>query len=445
MNLNGTKRDNPKFDETLQFLDGLINSGIKLGLESTSNFLACIGNPHEETRFVHVAGTNGKGSVCTLLAAAFKACGLRTGFFSSPHLVNLRERLRVDGVPITEEEFAELATEMRERGRAVFHAEQPPTFFEFMTVLGFLFFARKKCDIAVMEVGMGGRLDSTNVLTPLLAVITSIGMDHVVPLGGTLESIAGEKAGIIKPGIPVIIDDQLPAAKAVLERIAAERNAPLTAGGVDFAGVSCTCDPVSMRQQNTIRVGDRTWELDTALTGPHQLRNTSVAWAAVCRLQKALNLDLEAAREGFRRATWPSRLQLLPDGILLDAAHNPDAMDIIVGHLRDVYPKRRWNLLFGCLKNKEWQAMLRLLAPLCASVNVVAFDHKRLQPPAETAAFLRGEFPGLTVNTFPDPLSGLQEIRRLGQGLILGSLYLAGEILNDYYHGEPVPVEDDTE
>ncbi len=441
MNLNGTERTDPAFDETMDFLDGLISYGIKLGLDSTRNFLDLVGNPQHGMRFIHVAGTNGKGSVCALLSGALKACGLRVGLFSSPHLVSLRERLRVNGEPISEADFAALSTQMRKDGASVFSSEQGPTFFEFMTVLGFLFFRQQNCDVVVMEVGMGGRLDSTNVLDPMLSVITSIGMDHVEPLGGTLEAIAGEKAGIIKEGRPVIIDHQDPSVTAVLRGIAAERNAPLTEGGIDFNGISYETNPVTLQQGNMVRYQGDDRLLNTHLAGPHQLDNTALAWAVVNQLKNDLGLDLNAAAEGMSKIHWVSRMDLLPDGILLDAAHNPEAMRTIVGELQKLYPGKRWHLMFGCLSNKEWQEMLTTLAPICASAALVAFDHWRLEPPANLQSFLAEQAPDLPTVVCANAQAGLKRVRELGNGLILGSLYLAGEVLHGYYHGKPVPIE----
>ena len=432
-----------EYAEALDFLEGLIKSGIKLGLDNTRKLLEAVGNPHDELRFIHVAGTNGKGSVCTLLAAALHGCGYRTGFFSSPHLVNVRERVRVDGQAISETEFAELTFELRDRAASRFHPDQPYTFFEFMAALAFLYFRRRDCEIVVAEVGMGGRLDATNVITPLISVITSIGLDHTKPLGKTLAAIAGEKAGIIKPHVPVVFSAQPPEVLARLRETAAEQNAPILESGREFAALDWRCNPKQLEQVNTVSFHGQRRTLTTRLVGPHQFENAAVAWATLCQLpETGLKLDLDRAATGMACARWPARLQLLADDILLDAAHNPAGVRALTATLRKFFPGKRWHLLFGVLEDKDWREMLGLLTPLCASLSLAPIDHPRGEPPANLREFVAANWPELPVAICADAGAGLETLRRRGAGLIAGSLYLAGEVLDHYCHGAPVPIEE---
>ena len=441
MNIESATARDPAYRAALAYLETLVAAGIKLGLDRTRTLLAAVGNPHEGLRFVHVTGTNGKGSVCALLASACQACGRRTALYTSPHLVSLRERFRVNGVPISEAEFAALTAEVRERTATALAPGDLPTFFEFTTAVGFLWFQRQRCDVGIIEVGMGGRLDSTNVITPLLSIITSIGLEHTAELGPTVAAIAGEKAGIIKPGVPVITAVQVPEARAVVMRVATERQAPVLEAGRDFAGLARRSNARTWQQTNTIRWGDQRHQVTTSLLGEHQLGNTSLAWAAVCQLREALGLDLRRAAAGMRRTRWPARFERLPDGLLLDGAHNPHGMAMAVGLLRELAPDRRWHVMFGALQTKDWRQVLRELVPVCASLTVAPVANPKAEDPERIAAFVREAWPELPVATCADVGAGLATLRERGHGLVIGSLYLAGEVLSSYTGGEPVNVE----
>lgn len=433
------------YADALRFHDELTRSGMKLGLDNTYRLLAAVGDPHRQLRCIHVAGTNGKGSVCALLTGALVAAGLRTGLTISPHLANVRERFQVDGVAISEAEFTALTAEMVERAAALFAPERghTPTYFEFATVLAFLYFVRRQVDVAVVEVGLGGRLDSTNVITPLVSVITTIDLDHMHFLGDTRAAIAGEKAGIIKPGVPVVCGEADAEPLGPITAVAAAQHAPLHRVGVDFAGVDCADVSRSdaFLQRNTVRWQGTTRTCTTRLLGRHQLNNLAVAHATLhVAAAQGLPLDLERAAAGFSTVVWPGRLQLMPDGVVIDGSHNAAGMRPTAQTLQARYPGRRYTVLFGALQGKTWQGMLDALAPIVDRIHLVRVPNDRAEDPVVERAYLEQHWPGLYASTVPTPRAGLALLRASGCGLVTGSLYLAGDILGIYYDGQPAPL-----
>jgi dihydrofolate synthase/folylpolyglutamate synthase len=432
------------FAAALAFAGTLIDRGMKLGLENTRRLLAAVGDPQRELRFIHVAGTNGKGSVCALLTAALQAHGWRVGLFTSPHLVSPRERIRIGGQSISEADFTALTAELRERARDHFEGAEPmrPTYFEFMTALSLLYYARQRVDYVVFEVGMGGRLDSTNVITPLLSVITNIDFDHMQYLGHTLTAIAGEKAGIIKPGVPVVIGERKPEPLARLLAEAETQRAPVCRLGADFEAVDCRLEATAdgaWRQLNHLRWQGRELELPTRLIGRYQLPNVAVAYAALQVLRQAgLPLREETLRAGLADAQWPARMQRLPDGLLIDSAHNPAGMAETVASLQTLCPGRRFHVLLGMLSDKAWQESVALLVPIAASLRVCRIGQPRSESPWVIKRYVRQHWPELPVQVVRSVPSGLRQLRRAGDGLIVGSIYFAGEIFDTYQPGQPV-------
>ena len=430
------------YPEALAVVDSTITKGIKLGLENTERLLAALGHPHRGLRCLHVAGTNGKGSICALLASTLTAAGYRTGLNTSPHLVNVRERVRVDGVSIPVPDFCECVAELQDAIRRI-QQEQPEfaaTHFEFVTVLALLYFAKVKTDFAVIEVGMGGRLDSTNVITPLVSVICTIDFDHTRALGTTLSAIAGEKAGIIKPGVPVICGDRQPEVVERVSAVAAERGAPLWRLGVDFDALGYQPAGVfpHLRQQQHLRWRTRRFSLETRLLGGHQNTNAAIAAASLGGLRETgVPLPDTALADGFARAVWPARLQILPDGLLLDGAHNAGGMAALRQALAEFFPGRRWTVMFGVMQDKAWRAMLDNVAAFARQVYVVPVKNARAAPPEVLLDYARKRWPGLRIAACDDVASGMQRLRQEGAGLVAGSLYLAGEVLAEYTRGEP--------
>ena len=323
----------------------------KPGLENTLRLMAQVGNPHEKLRAIHVAGTNGKGSTSHLIAAALQASGLRVGLFTSPHLVSLTERIRINGVPIDEAEVAAFITEHK-----AFLDELQPSFFETMTALGFWYFVQQKVDIAVVEVGLGGRLDSTNVLTPVLSVITNIGLDHTEFLGNTLQKIAREKAGIIKPGVPCVIGETHPLTMNVFLERAQEC-------GILGEGLETTdcriwfADQCGYMQRCRLREAP-----ECELKGNYQEHNKQTAFVAL----RVLNIPYAAIREGFAKVCTMTglrgRWEVLSERPLTicDTGHNSHGLQYVARQLKELTNPLIW-LVFGQVNDKDTDVVMRLM------------------------------------------------------------------------------------
>lgn len=411
-------------EEPFVWLTSLQSFGIKLGLAQVEELLAAVGHPERRLRFVHLAGTNGKGSVGALLAAGCTHAGLRTGFYTSPHLISVTERFRIDGKAIPEAKLAELIQRLRPAAERMAEAGRCPTYFEVTTVLAALHFADRGVDLVIWETGMGGRFDATNVITPLVSVITGIGLDHLAHLGATEAAIAGEKAGIIKAGVPVFRGPMSREACAVIDAAARAQQAPLTP--VEEACVLRSGDSGGRRQ-----VSWQGTEFILTLPGTMQLRNAALAAAVVGYLATTLGFSREVALAGFARARWPARRQRLADGTLIDGAHNPPAVVDLAAELAQEFPGERFTLVFGCLADKDAGTMLSALVPLVAAawfVPVPGSGRAAADPATLAAVWARlGGVPA-TVADLETALAAPTPFRRL----VAGSLYLAGAALARY-------------
>ena len=337
-----------------------------------------------------MAGTKGKGSVAALCASALRAAGYKTGLYTSPHLLDFCERIQVDGQSIPHEQLAALVEEIKP---AVGRIPKLTT-FELTTALGFLYFARhtvpaslrEKVDAAVIEVGLGGRLDATNVITPRVSVITSLSYDHTAVLGDTLTLIAGEKAGIIKPGIPVVSSPQREEALRVLEKVAAERGCEMTLVGrdVSYQALTHSLDGQEFSVQSSVFSEQRSVALHIPLLGAHQVENAATAYAAL----KASGLDVldEAIAKGFAAVRWPGRFEIVRrenPTIILDSAHNQDSFEKLAVALETYFPGRKVTLIFGVSEDKHLAAMLTAIRPLLARVIATRADHPRALEPGK--------------------------------------------------------------
>ena len=397
------------YAEAIQFLYGLRLFGAKFGLENTRQLAALAGNPQEQLCFIHVAGTNGKGSTCAMLESIYRTAGLRVGLFTSPHLVSFRERIQVNRELIGEAEVVLLVEQMQLR-LATFPVAYHPTFFEVVTVMALRYFAEQKCDLAIWETGLGGRLDATNVVTPLASVITNVGLDHQQWLGDTLAEIAAEKAGIIKPGIPAVTATRAPEALAVIELAARQNRSPLT---------KITCQQAS-------RVAP------PALIGEHQQLNAALAVATVEWLQSTIPITGQQVQSGLANVNWPGRFQVIPKSegkaLVLDGAHNPDGIESLATALRSNFPNIRPTLIVGMLADKDWRIMCKLIARFAGRVLAVPVSSNRGASPTDLAAVF-GEFLPRATETC-DSLSGaLLKTESDSLVVIAGSLYLVGEAL----------------
>lgn len=370
----------------------------RLGLERIRELLERLGRPQDRLKFVHVAGTNGKGSTCAYLASILGAAGYRTGMFTSPYIERFEERIRVDGVMISPDELRDVTLAVREHAEAM--AEETgdhPTEFELMTAVALEHFARCGCDIVVLEVGLGGRLDSTNVIdAPEACVIARIGLDHTALLGNTLAAIAGEKAGIIKEGSAVVSWPQEPEAMAVIEHAAAEHGcelrmpdfAQLEEGAVKWEDGASPFRPFSYKEWADLRMG---------ILGSYQPQNATVALEAVDVLRgRGWRIPDEAVRAGVAQTRWPGRFEIVeggssPDGfaIVVDGGHNPQGARALADSLAEVFPGRKPVFVIGVLEDKDYPRMLEDVLPLGSAFVCVTPDNPRALPAHKLARAIR--------------------------------------------------------
>lgn len=411
------------YAEALKYIEGVSWLGVRPGLERVRALLERLGEPQRELKFVHVAGTNGKGSASALMAAALTASGYKTGLYTSPHLLRFNERMRLDGEEIGDGELAELIGGLAEAARGL---EEPCTEFELVTAAALLWFARRRADIVVLETGMGGRLDATNVIPrPECAVIMNIGLDHTAVLGDTVEAIASEKAGIFKGGAAVSYAQE-PGVAAVLRAAAARTGTELR-----FADFSLI-EPLgsSLEGQNFRFAGG---EYSIRLLGRHQLRNAATALTALAALrERGWVLPEEAVRRGFAGAAWPARFELVSRSPLfvVDGGHNPQCVRATAGAIREYMPGGRCVLLMGVLADKDWRGMLDILAPVAEGFVCATPDSERALPAGELAAELRRR--GLRAEDGGEIPRAVERARELagpaGAVCSVGSLYMAGAV-----------------
>jgi len=386
------------YSEAIDWLYELRLLGSKLGLENPRQLAAIAGNPHQSLNIIHVAGTNGKGSVCAMLESIYRTAGFKTGLFTSPHLVSFRERIQVNRAPIPEAEVVRL-TECIQALLRQFPAEQPPTFFEVVTVMALEHFTRERCEIVLLETGLGGRLDATNIVTPIATVITPIALDHQQYLGETLAQIAAEKAGIIKQGIPALSAPQPSEAQAVLEQT----------GEINFVDA----------------------EHLTALAGKHQRQNAALAAATVEALQTTLPVKNESIKTGLANVQWPARGQVFEhDGrkLMLDAVHNPASAKALRAVLGELHSGKQPTLVLGVLADKNWERMIEILAPVAGRIVCVPVSSERTLPPDELAEACRQQT-DCEVVAESSLKNGLAAVAEDDFVLITGSNYLLGEAM----------------
>ena len=357
------------YPDSVQFLYALGNEmkTAKLGLDRIRAVLAALGNPEKAYRIVHVAGTNGKGSTSAMVAAGLRAAGVRTGLFTSPHLVEPTERIQIDGIPVSQAQFSRAFDVVHQAAESL-DLDAHPSYFETVAAMAFWLFRELNVKTAVIEVGLGGRLDATNIVDPALTVITPIDMDHQIFLGDTIESIAAEKAGILKPGVPAVFARQRPDVQAVLDAKAAELGISVKRAA-DF----------EIRDLEIDARGSRFSGIECPLAGEHQVDNAITA---------ALALEtLGVSPKGISETSWPGRLEHIspnPD-ILLDGAHNPAGVRSLIRYLERFYPDRKRWIIFGAMRDKAVAEMGTLLFPLADELILTAADSPRSMPPEELA------------------------------------------------------------
>jgi dihydrofolate synthase/folylpolyglutamate synthase len=416
------------YPDSVRFLYSLGNEvkTAKYGLERITTLLAALGNPELLPRIVHVAGTNGKGSTCAMIESGLRAAGLRTGLFTSPHLVEPTERIRIDGSPVSDALFTtafdqvhRCAEELLDGGTIDFH----PTYFETVTAMAFLLFQAMKTEATVLEVGLGGRLDATNVVRPELCVITPVDFDHEALLGKSLEAIAGEKAGILKPGVPAVFAAQRPEAQQILDRCAAG-----LAIDVTWAAEKWTVENLeySARGSTFTAHDGRTMRIECPLAGAHQAGNALVAMAALDRLGVATS----AIERGIAAARWPGRLDHVAQSpeIILDGAHNPAGARALADYIERFYSGSHVVLVYGAMRDKAVEEMTGILFPHADEIIATAPRQSRAVDPATIQGF--SDHP--KVRNAPDLAAALRMARSGPTDRVIfitGSLFLVGEAM----------------
>lgn len=418
-------------DDPGAWLFGRTTGGIRFGLERTMELLAGAGNPHRRFRALHVGGTNGKGSVSALCESVLRTGhpGLRIGLYTSPHLVSFTERIRVDGRPISVQALADAEARLRPEVERL-----GATFFEATTALAFLCFAEAGVDVAVIEVGLGGRLDSTNVIEPMATAVTNVAIDHVEYLGGTLEEIAWEKGGIFKPGVPAVIGETAPGPRDVLRRRADEAGAPRVEVDADAAVSSVRLSLEGTR----FRLHSASWgarEVRIPLIGAHQARNAAVAAELLAALPADVRPSWEAVEAGFAAVRWAGRMQVERQRgatWILDVAHNPAGVAALTASLDAIDLPRPLVLIAAILSDKEWDAMLPpLLARADAAILTVADSapEARRWDPEQAARALDAPIPVRVIPRLEDALMRAETLAPYGTLLVTGSVHTVGDAL----------------
>ena len=387
-----------KYQETLDYLYSYIDFSLqktsryspeRFDLDRMREFMAALGNPQNEYKILHIAGTKGKGSVAALCASAIQQSGLKAGLYTSPHLQDYAERIQVDGIPIPHVDLSALVEEIK----PIITASPEITTFEITTALAFIYFARCEVSTAVFEVGLGGRLDATNVCMPEVTVITSISYDHTYLLGETLAEIAAEKAGIIKPGIQVVVSSQMDEARETILRIADERKSPVIEIGEDYlyrpldkslSGQSLAVWQASKSEQDGAPI-----QLTIPLLGDHQLENAATAFAALKVAQKnEIEITDIGIQQGFQTVQWPGRFEILRQvpPLIIDSAHNRDSAHKLRKVLQDYYPGQKVVLVFGASEDKDITGMLTELQPCIGQIVATKSTHPRAAEPEALVA-----------------------------------------------------------
>lgn len=415
----------------IKYLQSLEKFGIHLGLERITYLLNKLGDPHLKFKSIHIAGTNGKGSTAAMIASILKEAGYKVGLYTSPHLLDYRERIKINGKDISEEDFNkglelvkniacwtksptyagdEESVPSNCVGGTLSAAKHQPTVFEALTAVAFWYFAKKKVDCAVVEVGMGGRLDATNVVTPLVSVITNIDYEHTEILGKTLSKIAYEKAGIIKPGVPVVTAENKTEPLKVIEKICRKKNASL------------------FEVRSWVKGKEASLEVRSGLLGRHQRVNTLCTLLAI--LLADIKVTKSSIREGLRKVSWLGRFQIISKKplIILDGAHNPAGAKVLRVTIEELYPQQKFTLIFGAQEDKDYLKMLKILAPVCSRIILTQSSHKEAALPEDLAVCLDKQ--GISYISSRNTREALEQINGDEKVLITGSLYLVADALS---------------
>ena len=419
------------YSEALDYIHSLYWRGKKSGLEKTKELLDLCGHPERELRCIHIAGTNGKGSTAAMLDSICRCAGMKTGLYTSPYIVRYNERIQADGQQIPDDTLARLTEYL---AGLVELMEVPPSEFEFGTVLAFLYFKEQKCELVILETGLGGTFDSTNVVEhPLMCIITALGLDHTAQLGNTMKEIAEAKAGIIKPGVPVVFYGENRDGEPVVQERCKLCNASIampvfTKIVSERGGTVFECQTFSYKG----------WEhTELSLPGLYQQKNAAVVLEAVEQLRmQGIVISDEAVRKGLRTVHWQARLEVLHEEPLLlaDGSHNPQGMQATVESLKHYFPDRKLNFIFGAMADKELDVMIPMFLPLAKKVYITAPSMPRAMKPEELLAVCKEYCSESETPEFVVCSQVAEAISLAGQEekdeiiVAIGSLYLVGEI-----------------
>ncbi len=413
------------YSQALEYIHSVSWLGSKPGLTRTRTLLSLMGNPQDALKFVHVAGTNGKGSTCAMLASVLKSAGYKTGLYTSPYILRFNERMQINGTEISDGELAEITEYVKSFAEKM---EDTPTEFELVTAIGFEYFYRNACDVVVLEVGMGGELDSTNIIkTPLLAIITELALDHTAVLGSSLEEIAKAKAGIIKEGASVLSADNTEEGAAVIEKTCAALGCSRFRPNYDFVTEKkCTCFGISFSYCGS--------EYKVPLCGSYQFRNAATVLKAVEILNGVgFSINVEAVREGLENVVWRARFEVLrlDPSFVYDGGHNPQGVAAAIAGYAETFGAIKPIVLIGLMADKDYETELEMLVPFAESFVAVKPDNSRAMSAHALAEEIRRA--GGNATFAETVVDGVETAVRIAAGkrpvLALGSLYMYGEVL----------------
>jgi dihydrofolate synthase/folylpolyglutamate synthase len=411
------------YPAAIDYLYELRSRGTKLGLENTRRLAEKCGNPQARLQFIHVAGTNGKGSTCALLESIYRGAGLKTGLFTSPHLVSFRERIQVDRQALSEDEVIHYVHDIKNRIESL-GGQHRPTFFEAVMVMAMNYFADKSCDIVILETGLGGRLDATNIITPVASVITNVQLDHQQWLGETVQQIAGEKAGIIKRGIPVFTAASRELIESVFRPEAERLKCPL----IEVSGASQVASACTI--------------LKNSIPGAHQQRNAALVTEVARGLNSVFPVSESQIQTGLSNVSWPGRGQVLHTKahgtIVLDGAHNPDSAIALRLSLKENFGDHRIKFILGLFRDKNWLSICRELAACADSFILVPVPSERNLKAPDFFKQMKDHLPEIRTDACSSIEEAFQEIASDELTVVAGSFRLVGEVLS-FLSPEQIP------
>lgn len=431
------------YEESHEYLDSLLVFGIKLGLENMQALCNLLDNPQNDLKFIHVAGTNGKGSCCAMLAAALKKSNLKVGFYSSPFLYRFTERWRINGFEVSEDQVSEAISEIAAlEPELIKITGVRPTYFEVLTAAALLIFKSAAIDVVVWETGMGGRLDATNIVEPLVSLITNIELDHTQYLGDTLDKIAAEKGGIVKNGVPLVCGEERDGLRKFFTELASSKGSQIYLLAKDFHFTESGLEKKNGKFFRKLKYSSaQVEELEVALPslGRHQCENASMVLKALEIVCPLLKIDFKSAVEGLSFFNWPGRLELRENGLILDGAHNPDGAGVLVKALDEIYPERKFHFICGILADKNWKEVLDILCEKAESFFLVKIKNARASNPEDLKEYILSK--GIQVIGEGSAEEALSKTEKPDKTVVVGSLYLIGEALSILNNGQPALID----